>query len=105
VNNLELTGNYRSDLKALNHRYHQCKGSFNKFSILIDVTNDPNHILTLKELYQCYLNWCRENAANPIGKHLFSERVHSELASRVTLGKNITGFRGLQLSEDLEWFI
>lgn len=105
MNNLKLTGNYNTDLKQLNRHYGKRKGSFNKFSILINVTNEPDHVLTLKELYQVYLNWCRENMSNPVGKNIFSERVHSELAPRVTLGKNITGFRGLQLSEDLEWFI
>lgn len=105
MSKLNLTGNYHIDLKELNHVYFRCKGSFTKFSILINVTSNPKHVLTLKELYQCYLNWCRENVSNPIGKNLFSERVHSELTSRVTLGKNITGFRGLQLSDDLDWFI
>jgi len=105
-NTLTLTGNYIKDLKKLNsyYRKHQRSGSFRKFNKLLIVTNDPSDVITLKELYQIYLNWCRENATDPIGKHLFSERVNSELVTRVNLAQNVVGFRGLLLSDDLEWF-
>lgn len=103
---LPLTGNYIKDLKKLNsyYRKHDRKGSFRKFSQLVVVTNVPSDVITLAEFYQIYLNWCRENASNPIGKHLFSERVNSELVMRVNLAQNVVGFRGLLLTDDLEWF-
>ncbi len=105
-NNLPLTGNYIKDLKKLNsyYRKHNRSGSFRKFVKLVVVTNVPSDVITLAELYQIYLNWCRENASDPIGKHLFSERVNSELVMRVNLAQNVVGFRGLLLSDDLEWY-
>jgi len=105
-NNLHLTGDYRKDLKKLNsyYRKYQRSGSFRKFVKLVIVTNVPSDVITLAELYQIYLNWCRENTRDAIGKHLFSERVNSELVTRVNLAQNVVGFRGLLLSDALEWF-
>lgn len=106
-NTLQLTGNYIKDLKKLNsyYRKHNRSGSFRKFSTLLNLTNIPSDVITLAELYQIYLNWCRENVKDPIGKHLFSERVNSELVMRVNLAQNVVGFRGLLLTDALEWFV
>lgn len=106
TNNLPLTGDYRKDLKKLNsyYRKYQRSGSFRKFAQLVVVTNASSDVITLAELYQIYLNWCCKNASIAIGKHLFSERVNSELVMRVNLAQNVVGFRGLLLSDDLEWY-
>lgn len=103
---LPITGNYTKDLKTLNSHYrnYQRKGSFRKFSTLINITHDSADVITLKELYQIYLNWCRDNARYPMGKHLFSERVNGEIVPRVNLAQNVVGFRGLLLTDELEWF-
>ncbi len=77
-----------------------------EFKAQLIVTNKPKDIITLSTLYDVYYAWCiDEEYYDPLGKIKFSEYLAINGILRTTLGKNVTGYRGLKLSDDLEWFI
>ena len=65
-------------------------------------TNNPKDILTLTALYHVYYVWCMDEEYNPLGKINFTKQLD---LPKTTLGKNVTGYRGLKLSDDLEWYV
>ena len=75
-----------------------------KFKKLLIQTNKPNDVITLQELYNVYFAWCADEGYSQLGKILFSALI-TEDHLKSTLGKNIVGFRGLKLSDELEWYL
>lgn len=77
----------------------------NKFIKLLTVTNKPSDRLSLKDLYNVYYQYCVDNDTPAIGKVAFADRIATTCAPKVSLGGNVTGFRGIKLSDDLEWYL
>lgn len=73
-----------------------------KFKKLLIVTNKPKDVVTLSELYDVYYGWSIDQGNAPLGKINFTRQLD---LPKTVLGKNIVGFRGLKLSDDLEWFL
>ena len=73
--------------------------SIKKFKKLLKVTNKPKDVITLQELYDIYYEWCVDELNQmPLGKISFSRALD---ITKTTLGNNITGYRGLKLSDEL----
>ena len=79
--------------------------NLSEFIVLLDVTKDPKDTLPLSEMYDAYFKWSVENKKRTLGKIIFANSIDELCIPRCTLGKNITGFRGVKLGDDLEWFI
>lgn len=76
-----------------------------KFIEQLVVTNNPGDSIPLGTLYNIYFKFCMNNNLPALGKIHFSGQIEDKVVPRCSLGSNVTGFRGIQLSDDLEWFL
>lgn len=74
----------------------------NAFKKLLVVTNDPKDTISLSTLYGVYYGWCMDEITEPLGKINFAKELD---LPKTSLGKNITGYRGLKLGDELEWYL
>lgn len=74
-----------------------------EFKELLVITNKPKDVITLSDLYDVYFFWViSEHGERPLGKINFAKELD---LPKTSLGKNITGYRGVKLSDDLEWYL
>lgn len=73
-----------------------------EFKAQLIVTNKPKDVVPLWKLYDVYYSWCIDEEYTPLGKINFTKQLD---LPKTTLGKNVTGYRGLKLSDDLEWYV
>ena len=75
------------------------------FIKMLEVTNKPGDCISLKVLYDVYFTYCMENNEPALNKRMFANTVDQLCVPKVSLGGNVTGFRGLKLGDDLEWYL